>query len=339
MNILDFSQDFPNCTVIRLEQNYRSTRTILAAANSVICLNEKRNHKTLWTEGEEGDKINFYRALDQNDEAVYVANQIRRLMSKSGAALSGNEIGVLYRVNALARNLESALQDHGIAYRIYGGMRFYDRKEIKDIMAYLRLITQPDDLALRRIINSPRRGIGATTLELINQIAAREQQPLFEICRRADEFPELSFAVGKIRLFVHLILDLQQVLTGNEIEFGFFVKQVTTDSGLRQEQTALLDKLPLEATTRIQNMDELVSDAMEFESRLTAELEELSQYPELQAEQGNLTLPLTLATAAAYLERVALYSDLDQADEADAVSLMTPQRQRLGIRHRLLGRS
>ncbi|NLK01661.1 MAG: UvrD-helicase domain-containing protein [Clostridiaceae bacterium] len=325
MNILDFSQDFPNCTVIRLEQNYRSTRTILAAANSVICLNEKRNHKTLWTEGEEGDKINFYRALDQNDEAVYVANQIRRLMSKSGAALSGNEIGVLYRVNALARNLESVLQDHGIAYRIYGGMRFYDRKEIKDIMAYLRLITQPaDDLALRRIINSPRRGIGATTLELLNQIAAREQQPLFEICRRADEFPELSFAVGKIRLFVHLILDLQQVLTGNEIEFGFFVKQVTTDSGLRQEQTALLDKLPLEATTRIQNMDELVSDAMEFESRLTAELEELSQYPELQAEQGNLTLPLTLAqTAAAYLERVALYSDLDQADEADAVSLMT----------------
>ncbi len=325
MNILDFRQDFPNCTVIRLEQNYRSTRTILAAANSVICLNEQRNHKTLWTEAEEGDKINFYRALDQNDEAVYVANQIRRLMSKSGAAMSGNEIGVLYRVNALARNLESALQDHGIAYRIYGGMRFYDRKEIKDIMAYLRLITEPsDDLALRRIINCPRRGIGATTLELLNQIAAREQQPLFEICRRAEEFPELSFAAGKIRLFVHLILDLQQVLSRDEIEFGFYVKQVTDDSGLKQEQTALLDKLPLEATTRIQNMDELVSDAMEFESRLTDELEELRQYPELQAEQEDLTMPLTLAQIAeAYLERVALYSDLDQADESDAVSLMT----------------
>ncbi|HHU07029.1 MAG TPA: UvrD-helicase domain-containing protein [Clostridiaceae bacterium] len=325
MNILDFEEDFRGCRVIRLEQNYRSTRTILAAANSIICQNTHRNHKKLWTDADEGDKIIFYRAYDQNDEATYVANQIKRLMSKSEEGLEGRNIGILYRVNALARNLESSLRDRGIAYRIYGGMRFYDRKEVRDVVAYLRLISQPDDdVALRRIINTPRRGIGTTTLEVLSAKASMENSSMFEICKRVDEFSDLSYAASKIRYFVQLITDLQQGLARNEQEFGFFVKQVIHDSGLRREQEALLSKLPLEATTRIQNMDELISDAMEFEVRLEEELEELSEFPELLVDQPDLSLPLNLAmTTRAYLERVALYSDLDQEDEEDAVSLMT----------------
>lgn len=325
MNILDFEKDFAGCRVIRLEQNYRSTNTILAAANSVICQNAQRNKKKLWTNKEEGDKIMFYRAYDQNDEAAYVANQIKRLMSKSGEGLAGKNIGILYRVNALARNLESALRDRGIAYRVYGGMRFYDRKEIRDVIAYLRLITQPsDDVALRRIINTPKRGIGATTIEVLSAKTAQDNSSMFEICQRVEEFSDLSYAASKIRYFVQLITDLQKALSKNEQEFGFFVKQVIHDSGLRKEQEALRNKLPLEAETRIQNMDELVSDAMEFEVRLEAELEELSEFPELLEDQPDLSLPLSLEmTSRAYLERVSLYSDLDQADQEDAVSLMT----------------
>lgn len=325
MNILDFEKDFRDCSVIRLEQNYRSTRTILAAANSVICRNTHRNQKKLWTTANEGDKIMFYRAHDQNDEASYVANQIKRLMSKSEEGMEGKNIGILYRVNALARNLESALRDRGIAYRVYGGMRFYDRKEVRDVIAYLRLISQPlDDVAFRRIINTPKRGIGAATVELLSAKAAAENSSMFEICQRVEEFTDLSYAASKIRYFVQLINDLQRALSKNEQEFGFFVKQVIHDSGLRREQEALLDKLPLEATTRIQNMDELISDAMEFEVRLEAELEELSEFPELMDDLQELSLPLNLGmTAGAYLERVALYSDLDQDDQDDAVSLMT----------------
>ena len=325
MNILDFEKDFQGCRVIRLEQNYRSTRTILAAANSIISQNKQRNHKNLWTQGTEGKKINFYRALDQGEEALYVANQIKHLLSKSENNISGKDIGILYRVNALARNLESALRDRGIVYRIYGGTRFYDRKEIRDIVSYLRLISQPtDDIALLRIINTPRRGIGATTIELLNAAAVREQTYLFDICSRIEEFSELSFAANNILSFVRLINDLRQIMDKNEIEFGYYVKQVTSASGLRAEQEAQLGKLPLEATTRIQNMDELISDAMEFEGRLQEEIEELSQFPDLMEDLDNLTLPLTLEQITeAYLERVALYSDLDQEDQEDAVSLMT----------------
>lgn len=325
MNILDFDKDFKGCRIIRLEQNFRSTKTILAAANSVICQNFNRNEKKLWTTEEEGEKIRFYRAYDQNDEASYVANQIKSLMGKAKEGLSGQEIAVLYRVNALARNIESAFRDKGIVYRVYGGLRFYDRKEVRDVVAYLRLITQEsDDVALRRIINSPKRGIGATTVELLSSISAREQSSIFAICKRVLEFSELSYAAGKIQLFVRLIEDLQKKLAKNEQEFGFFVKELIHASGLRAEQEALKDKFPLEAISRIENMDELISDAMEFEARLEEEMEELSSYPELLEELEDLSWPLDLETLTArYLERIALYSDLDQEDQEDAVSLMT----------------
>ena len=179
-NILDFEKDFPDAKVVKLEQNYRSTANILDAANQVIAHNRGRKEKALWTEAGEGEKITLYRALDERDEAAYIAAMARREAQKYGAG----QVAVLYRTNAQSRVLEEAFVRSGTAYRVYGGLKFYDRKEVKDIIAYMRALVNPDDdISTRRIINEPKRAIGDSTVEALLEYG-RENEP-FAAQRRA----------------------------------------------------------------------------------------------------------------------------------------------------------
>ena len=163
-NILDFEKDFPDARVVKLERNYRSTANILDAANQVIAHNQGRKEKALWTEAGEGEKITLYRALDERDEAAYIASMARQASQKYGAG----QVAVLYRTNAQSRVLEEAFVRSGTAYRVYGGLKFYDRKEVKDLIAYMRAIVNPDDdVSTRRIINEPKRAIGDATVEAL----------------------------------------------------------------------------------------------------------------------------------------------------------------------------
>ena len=179
-NILDFEKDFPDAKVIKLEQNYRSTANILDAANQVIALNENRKDKALWTQEGPGEMIRLYRAGDEREEAAWVCQQIRTLqMQGEDYARSA----VLYRTNAQSRVIEEAFVQSGSKYRMYGGLRFYDRKEVKDILAYLRVMINPsDDISVRRIINVPKRSIGDTTVAELARYAAEQEMPLLTAC-------------------------------------------------------------------------------------------------------------------------------------------------------------
>ena len=175
-NILEFERDFPDCRVIKLEQNYRSTSNILDAANQVIAHNAGRKEKALWTDAGEGEKIRVYRALDERDEAAWVVRAIEGRMKRGARA---GDFAVFYRTNAQSRVLEEAMVRRGVPYRVYGGMKFYDRKEVKDVLAYMRAVANPDDdQSVRRIINEPRRGIGDATIETLAQFAQREGMSL-----------------------------------------------------------------------------------------------------------------------------------------------------------------
>lgn len=324
-NILDFEKDFPNCTVVRLEQNYRSTKTILAAANHIIEDNQGRKRKTLWTALEEGPPIQLYRAADHTEEARYVARTIQRRFQQAEEG-ERPEIAVLYRMNALSRNLEFALRELGLDYKIYGGTRFYDRSEIKDVTAYLALIqSTEDDIAFRRVINQPRRGIGSVTLERLAERAAQEGLSLFEAAKRAQEQPSLERAAGRLALFVKLIEGLQAEVSGQELTFASFIKRVEEDSGLIDHYLELQARGDGEAESRLQNLEELISDAMEFEKRLQNEaIDELWEFS-LDGERGEEQLAdrTTAGLLRLFLERAALYSDQDKETDKPMVSLMT----------------
>ena len=206
--ILNFEKDFPGAKVIKLEQNYRSTRTILQAANEVIANNKHRKSKALRTEGEEGNKIIVMNADNGNLEARWTAETIKRMVDKGRCQYK--DCAVLYRVNALSRSMESALREKQIPFKIYGGMRFYDRKEIKDVISYLRMINDShDDLALERIINVPRRGIGDTTIDRVREIAHENGMSMFDVCVNAREYPDLQRVSGRLYEFTSLILRLR----------------------------------------------------------------------------------------------------------------------------------
>ena len=188
-NILEFEKDFDDAKVVKLEQNYRSTGTILDAANNVIKINRGRKSKKLWTMNEKGEVIQYYEASDERDEAFFITREIERLVREEGRKHS--DFALLYRIHAQSRALEEAFMREGIPYRVFGGLRFYDRKEIKDIIAYLRLIQNPsDDIALKRIINVPRRGIGSVTLSTAENLAAKRNCSIFAIVSIASEIPE-----------------------------------------------------------------------------------------------------------------------------------------------------
>lgn len=339
-NILSFEEDFRPCTVIKLEQNYRSTGTILAAANAVIAKNVDRKGKKLWTENPGGERIRFYRASDHYDEARYVAREIRRIMAAQTSSGSAEppSIGILYRVNALSRNLEFALREEGIAYEMYGGLRFYDRKEIRDVLAYLRLLEEPADrLAFGRVINTPRRGIGAVTVERVLKLATESGQNPLQICARAGSYEGLRHAAERLRGFAALCSELRQILEENQLDFARFIQLLEEKSGLEDELEAAKLRGDQDAETRLENLRELRSDAQEFAAReredlrLLAEMQERygdNPYvgdilPEAPAVDG--TSPLSLEQLLrSFLENAALYSNQDRREEnAPAVTMMT----------------
>ncbi len=326
-NILDFEKDFKGCTVIKLEQNYRSTGNVLGAANEVIRNNAGRKNKKLWTEAHAGEKITFLRAENHSDESRYIASEISRLVT--GQKYHYGDIAILYRLNALSRNLEGALRDEGVPYRIFGGMRFYDRKEIKDVLAYLRLVAFPkDDLSLGRIINVPRRGIGDATLETLAQLATAHQVSQLEICARAQEFPELARTAGRLLLFATLIDRLRQGLLSDQMSFPEYIEWVENESGLVQDILDQQEKSKADSVDRIENLKELLSDAVEFDQNRRDQIDQMTGSDlaqQSEVEEDHLILATTLPDILnTFLERAALYSEMDNdAGEQDFVRLMT----------------
>ncbi len=291
-NILDFEQDFPDATVIRLEQNYRSTGNILDAANQVIAHNGERKDKTLWTQEAAGDPITLYCALDERDEAAWIAQRMRELRRQG---LSYGQMAILYRTNAQSRVPEEMLMQAGIPYRVFGGQKFYERKEVKDILAYLRVIVNPaDDISLGRIINVPKRAIGESTVQALADHARKNDMPLFSAL--ADLPPELSGrAKNSVTAFFTQMTLLQAMKETMDLEtfVDTLIEQTGLEAQYRREDTE-------EAQSRIQNMQEFRGSVHEF-----AEKEE------------NPTLE-------SYLENVALVTDLDRAeDQSGAATLMT----------------
>lgn len=293
-NILEFEKDFPNVTVIRLEQNYRSTPTILKAAGAVVSLNYGRKAKTLWTDNCDGTLIRCEQLETDRNEARFVSSEISHLQ-QLGIPLS--EIAVLYRTNAQSRLFEEALASDGILYHLVGGIRFYSRLEIKDILAYLRLIDNPaDQVSLKRIINVPPRGIGATTLERVADLAQQQQITLFDaLCLAAESSLLSSGPKAKVAAFVELTRQLQQ--KAGSVELPELINLVLEDSGYLAR---LKENNDNEARERMENLAQMVSAVEEFSSSNPA------------------------AILADFLEHVALVSDLEQGGKGrPSVTLMT----------------
>ena len=292
-NILNFEKDFPGTKIIKLEQNYRCTGNILKAANSVISNNEVKYKKELWTQNEEGNLPKVYQAEDEYDEARYIVEQIEHL--KREEYYKYNDFAVLYRMNTQSRAIEDILRRENIPYKIIGGLKFYERKEIKDIIAYLRLIQNTNDnLSLRRIINEPKRGIGKTSLDKIEAISNDTGIPMYEIIKRADEFG-LNRVFINSREFINVIEELKA--KKDDMNISDLIKETLRKSGYIK---ALENENTIEAENRIENLDEFLTVAIEFE--------------EEEAENG----------LSQFLEGITLSSDIDDLDEdADYVTLMT----------------
>jgi len=294
-NILDFEKDYPKAKVVKLEQNYRSKGNILMAANEVIKNNSQRKDKALRTEKEAGEKINLYRAFTDRDEANFVANQIKTLKTEKN--YSYKDFAILYRMNSQSRIFEESFRKHLIPYRIVGGLKFYDRKEIKDIMAYLKLINNPlDDIALKRIINVPKRNIGDATIQKIQEFANEIDQCLYSAILDVDFIPTLTTRnKSSINKFVSLMNSF--MAKNEEVSVSVLIKSIIEDTGyLKQLETS---KEP-EDESRVENIKELVSDAVEFEK--TSE------------DKSLLT----------FLEGVSLGSTTENPDEeVDTVGMMT----------------
>jgi len=292
-NILDFEKEFKDCRVIKLEQNYRSTQTILKAAYSVIRNNKERKDKKLWTQNIEGEKIKSFEGDNEHAEAVFVASEIKHLCSKGK---NYRDFAVLYRMNAQSRVIEDTFIREGIPYKIVGGLRFYDRKEIKDVLAYLRVIQNPGDtISLKRIINTPRRGIGSTTLERAEEIASINEDSIYNVIRSSNLYPELQRASSKLDSFCNMI----EEFTGmkDQIPVSELIGRVIEVSGLLSE---LEKEDTIEANSRIENIKELISVALEFEA---------------QENSGGLE---------DFLAQISLVSDIDGfSDKEDSVVLMT----------------
>src|SRR5206468_12386747 len=291
-NILDFEDDYPGTKVIRLEQNYRSTKNVLALAAGVIAHNVQRKDKTLWTENPQGEPAKLYRAWDEHEEASFVAQSILGLR---GEGVPWDGIAVFYRTNAQSRVLEDALRRGRIPYVIVGGVRFYERREIKDTLAYLRLILNPaDDVAFRRAIGAPARGIGATTLARLDDEAVRQSRPLLGVA--ADPPADIR---GKARGALVDFAALIARLAGQRGDLAppAFIDLVLDQTGYRE--TLRQDRAP-ESEARLENLEELIAAAEDF--------------THTEAEP----------TLDGFLDGVALMSDVDELKDADSrVTLMT----------------
>ncbi|MCL2095957.1 MAG: UvrD-helicase domain-containing protein [Oscillospiraceae bacterium] len=311
-NILSFAERFKDAKLIKLEQNYRSTKIILEAANGIIKNNEGRMGKSLWTNKEEGVKIAIKENNNQNSEADYIIDEIIKLTDNNKKY---KDMAILYRVNAQAANIETAFAKSGIPYRVLGGVRFYERKEIKDMLAYFCVVNNTSDSArLKRIINVPRRSIGETTISVIEQLASSENRSMFEIIENADKYPELTRNINKLKNFAELINNFIE-LEKTEGLPEFFEK-VFDFSGYR----TMLEDSGKEERDRLDNIKELISQAISYTQKKREEIAEISELEEIENEgYGNRISSLT-----GFLEEVALISDIDNYDEnADAVTLMT----------------
>ena len=293
-NILSFEQQYKNARVIRLEQNYRSTQNILDAANAVIKNNLGRKGKTLWTDNGSGDVVTVKTTFNESDEANYVVGDILMGVNRGR---NFRDTAVLYRMNAQSNALEYAMKRNGIPYKVVGGMKFFDRAEVKDMLAYLCVLNNPlDDLRLRRIINNPARGIGATTVDKVAAIAEAQGASLYEIIRNADLFPELKSPASKLLKFADLIDNLRRA--GGELALPEFYDAVCDRTGYVR---ALEEKNDMESRGRIENVQELKSNILGF----------LEQDPED-------------ATLSGFLNEIALYTDLDSVEADDnCVTMMT----------------
>ena len=291
-NILNFESDFPDAKVIKLEQNYRSTANILDAANQVIAHNEGRKEKVLWTEAEPGEKIHLYSAGDEREEAAWICERVRKLQREQ---VPYSQIAVLYRMHAQSRVLEEMFTRAGIPYKIFGGTRFYDRKEIRDALAYLRVIVNPaDDVSLLRIINTPKRSIGDSTVTALQERARDEDIPLYSVLN--DPPPALSSRPLKcISEFALLLMRLTALK--ETMPLSRFVEEVLKETGLKAQFEIDGNE---EAATRLENLMEFAGAAKEFEAQ--------SQDKTLEA----------------FLENVAVVTDLDRQEDAPQyVTLMT----------------
>jgi DNA helicase II / ATP-dependent DNA helicase PcrA len=303
-NIVEFEEDYPDATVILLEQNYRSTQNILAAANAVVSRNAGRKPKNLWSDAGDGPLITGYVADNEHDEAAFVAEEVDRLTDE-GLAKPG-DVAVFYRTNAQSRVFEEVFIRVGLPYRVVGGVRFYERKEVRDLLAYLRLIANPaDEVSLRRVLNVPKRGIGDRAEEYIAAYAARERISFAEALRTPWDVPGLaSRAASSIAGFNELIADLrEQARTGGQV--AEVVEAVLDRTGYQ----AMLEGSPdLQDATRVENLQEMVSVAREFDASV------------MESGDGDGTL-------ADFLERVSLVADADEIpdgeDHGGVVTLMT----------------
>ena len=293
-NILNFEDDYSDVQKITLDQNYRSTQNILDAANSVISNNKGRMGKSLWTSNGNGNKVYVYTGTNEYDEARYIARQIKKHFDEQG---SFSDCAILYRTNAQSRVIEEMLMRESVPYKVLSGLRFYDRKEIKDIIAYLRVVYNPnDDVSLARIINEPKRKIGNATLEKARNIAREKETSLYDVISHADDYPEFKTAIKKLLSFSEIIqslIKLKDTVTIEEL-----TGRILNDTGY---MPALVMEDTTESKTRIENLGEFISVITEFEKN---------------EETGN--------TLGEFLENISLVSDIDGYDEnEDSAVLMT----------------
>ncbi|MBZ5733227.1 DNA helicase PcrA [Nocardioides sp. TRM66260-LWL] len=313
-NILDFEQDFPNATSILLEQNYRSTQTILTAANAVIGHNKGRKPKRLWSDAGDGERLVGYVADDERDEARFVSEEIDRLVDDGARA---GDVAVFYRTNAQSRVFEEVFIRTGQPYKVVGGVRFYERKEVRDALAYLRMLANPDDqVSLRRILNTPKRGIGDRAVECVTSLADRDRLTFWEALRRADQAPGLATrSLTNIRQFVAMTEELQSMVAGGERP-DVVLETVLERSGYL---AALEDSDDPQDATRLENLAELVAVAREFSEE---------PVPGPSADPDDVEAGLVTPGLDDFLERVALVADSDQipdddGDDSGVVTLMT----------------
>mgnify|MGYP001765335573 CR=1 FL=1 len=316
-NILDFEQDFPEATSIVLEQNYRSTQTILATANAVIGHNRGRKPKRLWTDAGDGERVVGYVADDEHDEARFVSDEIDALVDAGHRAA---DVAVFYRTNAQSRVFEEVFIRTGQPYKVVGGVRFYERKEVRDALAYLRMLVNPaDEISLRRVLNTPKRGIGERAEACISALAQRDQITFWDALTRAADAPGLATrSLRNIEAFVDLVSELQQMVAAGE-RADVMVETVLERSGYLAELEASDDP---QDGTRVENLAELVAVAREFSEDPVAG-------PSADPSDPEDTVAGTAAPGLAdFLERVALVADSDQIPDAPedgsgVVTLMT----------------
>lgn len=290
-NILGFEKDFPGAKIYKLERNYRSTKNILKLANAVIRRNGRRRDKQLWTQNAEGEEAQYYQAETEMDEALYVARRISDLMRQG---YSFSDFAVLMRINALTRSYEQEFSKYNVPYKVFGGFRFYERKEIKDLLAYLRIVNNPfDSEAVTRVINVPKRGIGAKTVETLEEYARREELSVYDAVLDIDELPLNAGSKQKVRAFGSLLKEL--VLKGAEMSADELVRDVINDTGMLSMYADDSD----ESINKKANIDEFVNSVDEF----------------CRMNKG--------ATLADFLNQVTLSSDTDDMDETDYVTLAT----------------